>query len=79
MLKKCTVCNGKGYVVVQGIGLGFECDVCHGKGGFDVPDNKELCPTCKGKGKVTVQTDIKGLGMECNCETCLGTGLIDKM
>ena len=78
MLKKCKVCEGKGYVIVKGMGFGIGCDVCDGKGGFDVPDNKELCPECNGKGKITVPTDIKGLGMECTCKNCFGTGFIDK-
>lgn len=79
MLKKCKVCNGKGYVQLQDLGgINVSCDVCHGKGGFDVPDNKELCPKCNGKGKITVPSDI-GLAFECNCETCFGTGFIDKV
>ncbi|MCI8397266.1 MAG: hypothetical protein HFJ52_06550 [Clostridia bacterium] len=77
MLKKCKVCNGKGHVFVEGFGINVSCDVCHGKGGFDVPENKELCPECNGKGKVTVMTDL-GFGIECNCENCFGTGFIDK-
>lgn len=77
MLKKCTICKGKGYFIPEGWSIAFECDACHGKGGFDVPDNKELCPECKGKGKVTVMIN-HGLGIENNCEKCLGTGFIDK-
>lgn len=77
MLTKCKVCNGNGHIRPEGWGIAFECDICRGKGGFDVPDNKELCPECNGKGKVTVMSPL-GFGIENNCENCFGTGFIDK-
>lgn len=80
MLTKCKTCEGKGYVIPEGLGFGIECSTCHGKGGFDVPENKELCPECGGKGKGCVITKIGGaeVGIETNCENCFGTGFIDK-
>lgn len=77
MLTKCKVCNGKGYYIPEGWGIGVSCSACHGKGGFDIPDNKELCPDCNGSGNVTVMTDL-GFGIAVNCERCFGTGFIDK-
>lgn len=77
MLKKCKACNGEGRVFLEGFSINFMCDVCHGKGGFDVPENKELCPECNGKGKVTVVTGI-GFVISNNCMNCFGTGFIDK-
>lgn len=78
MLRKCAVCNGKKNILVQPYGIYITCDVCQGKGGFDVPDNKDLCPDCKGKGKVNKLTSIGFLVIEVNCDRCFGTGLIDK-
>ena len=77
MLTKCKICNGKGYIVPKGLEIGVLCSACRGKGGFDVPDNKELCPDCNGRGKVVMMTNL-GFGVEVNCERCFGTGLIDK-
>ena len=53
------------------------CATCGGKGGFDVPENKELCPECNGRKKVNVPTGL-GIDMAVNCERCFGTGFIDK-
>ncbi len=78
MLRKCLVCNGEGHVFSESLGIAFECDVCHGKRGFDVPNDKDFCPDCKGKGKGTVMIG-PGLGIETNCERCFGTGFIDKL
>lgn len=77
MLVKCKTCDGKGHVLVKDFGIHVSCDVCRGKGGFDVPDNKELCPECNGRGTIYVLADM-GVRIECNCENCLGTGFIDK-
>ena len=77
MLTRCTVCNGQGHVFLKAWGIHVECSTCHGKGGFDVPDNKELCPECNGSGNITVMTDL-GFAIESNCENCFGTGFIDK-
>lgn len=79
MLVRCKTCEGKGHVFLKGWGINVSCDVCHGKGGFDVPAGKELCPDCKGKGKVTVMIEGTSLGIEVNCENCFGTGFIDKI
>ena len=77
MLVKCKTCSGKGHVFVEALGINVSCDVCHGKGGFDVPDNKELCPECNGKGKINVPTGM-GFCVESNCKNCFGTGFVDK-
>lgn len=78
MLKKCPACDGKKYVTHEGLGISFECSVCHGKGGFDISDNKDFCPECKGKGTIIVKI-TPGLGIETDCEKCFGTGFIDKV
>ena len=78
MLTECKVCKGKGYYIPEGWGFGFSCSTCHGKGGFDVPSNKELCPDCNGGGRVSVKTDL-GFEIAVNCERCYGTGFIDKV
>lgn len=80
MLIKCKTCEGKGYAIIKGLGFAVECDVCHGKGGFDVPENKELCPECNGRGTVYLKTKFgdSEIGNETNCTNCFGTGLIDK-
>lgn len=77
MLVKCKTCEGKGHVFVKELGIRVSCDVCHGKGGFDVPENKELCPECNGRGTIHVPTDM-GVHIACNCEKCFGTGFVDK-
>ena len=50
MLMKCKKCNGDGYIMVSigGSLLAISCTTCHGKGGYDVPEGKELCPDCEG-------------------------------
>lgn len=79
MLVKCKKCEGKGHILVSigGAPLAFECTTCHGKGGFDVPSNKELCPDCDGAGSRAIQTSL-GFAIEESCKTCFGTGFIDK-
>ncbi len=76
MLRKCEMCNGKGHLMLPGLNIGVSCDVCRGKGGFDVPDNKELCPTCGGSRTTTFS--IGGLKFAETCKTCYGTGFVDK-
>lgn len=78
MLVKCKECDGKGFVEasIDGAPIRFSCTTCKGKGGFDVPDNKELCPVCNGKGAKMVS--IMGLNVDQNCEKCFGTGMVDK-
>ena len=77
MLVKCKECHGRGFHHINGMGLCFSCKTCKGKGGFDVPDNKELCPECEGAGTIMLPTQL-GFSIESNCEKCYGTGLIDK-
>lgn len=77
MLVKCEACNGNGYFQMEGTKVCFECAACKGKGGFDVPDNKELCPKCNGTGSAYVRADF-GVFVECDCKNCFGTGFIDK-
>lgn len=78
MLVKCKDCKGKRYIEVKQLGgLKVSCATCGGKGGFDVPENKELCPECNGRKKVNVPTGL-GIDMAVNCERCFGTGFIDK-
>lgn len=76
MFKKCKICNGKGFVENKDWGKLF-CNICQGKGGFDVPNDKELCPECYGRGHYTVETNC-GRNIEQNCLKCSGTGFIEK-
>lgn len=78
MLVRCETCKGKGHVFVEGWGITVSCDVCHGKGGFDVPAGKELCPVCKGKRSICVPTPF-GFQVEEGCKNCFSTGFIDKV
>lgn len=83
MLVRCESCKGKGHVWIESWGINVTCDVCHGKCGFDIPAGKELCPDCKGKGKVEamIQGALPGfdIPIDVNCENCFGTGFIDKI
>ena len=49
MLTTCKDCNGKGRVMKKEWGIQITCLTCKGKGGFDVPENKALCPECNGR------------------------------
>ena len=51
---------------------------CKGKGGFDVPEGKEICPECKGSGHVVVKLEGWGICVQQNCKNCYATGFIDK-
>ncbi len=77
MFVKCKICDGKGYYVPRGWSISFFCSSCHGIGGFDVPESKELCPKCGESGQITEISEF-GFGIEIPCEKCSGTGFIDK-
>ena len=77
-IEKCEACNGNKRILVSPYGLYVECDVCKAKGYFEVPEDKDLCPDCKGKGKVYKLTNIGFLVIEAICEKCSGTGFVDK-
>ena len=50
------------------------CDVCHGSGSVE-SDHPATCPTCGGRGHITVDTGIFGV-MEMTCPECEGTGRV---
>ena len=52
--------------------LDEECDLCHGKGGF----NEETCPTCHGSGTVTSEqhTLFGSFMTKTTCPNCRGVG-----
>ncbi len=78
MLVKCKECNGEGFVFSEELKFGFTCSACKGKGGFDVPEGKEICPECKGSGHVVVIPEGWGIGIQQNCKNCYATGFVDK-
>lgn len=78
MFVKCKICDGKEYFVPRGWnGVSFHCSTCHGTGGFDVPDGKDLCPKCNGSGQIAEISEF-GFGIEASCKICSGTGFVDK-
>ncbi|MBM6775256.1 DnaJ domain-containing protein [Olsenella profusa] len=50
------------------------CDVCHGSGSV-VSEHAETCPTCGGRGHITVDTGIFGV-VAMTCPECEGTGKV---
>ncbi len=48
------------------------CDVCHGTGSVET-GHSETCPTCSGRGHITVDTGLFGV-MGMTCPECEGTG-----
>ena len=50
------------------------CDVCHGSGSVE-SDHSETCPTCGGRGHITVDTGLFGV-MAMTCPECEGTGRV---
>ena len=76
MKVKCVQCKGKGYYMLQELGINVECSVCGGRGSFEVPDGKKLCPDCKGSGRVPMDTGL-GFFIEAICEKCGKTGFVD--
>lgn len=50
------------------------CDVCHGSGSVE-SDHPETCPTCGGRGHITVDTGLFGV-MAMTCPECEGTGRV---
>lgn len=50
------------------------CDVCHGSGSVE-SEHSETCPTCGGRGHITVDTGIFGV-MAMTCPECEGTGRV---
>ncbi len=50
------------------------CDVCHGSGSV-VSEHAETCPTCGGRGHITVDTGLFGV-MAMTCPECEGTGKV---
>lgn len=50
------------------------CDVCHGSGSVESA-HPETCPTCGGRGNITVDTGIFGV-MAMTCPECEGTGRV---
>lgn len=77
MFVKCKKCGGRGYLITVGVGMGNICPVCNGKCGFEIPEDKILCPQCLGKTTQTVKMGY-GISFECTCDKCFGTGYIDK-
>lgn len=53
------------------------CDVCHGQGSVH-SEHPETCPTCEGRGRISVDlSSIFGIGvMEMECPECEGTGKV---
>lgn len=53
------------------------CDVCHGSGSVHA-EHSESCPTCGGRGRISVDLgSIFGIGvMEMECPECEGTGRV---
>ena len=53
------------------------CDVCHGTGSVHA-EHSETCPTCGGRGRISVDLgSIFGIGvMEMECPECEGTGRV---
>ena len=78
MYVKCTVCGGKGADISTspaGWRLTIQCNVCCGKGGFDIPDGTHLCLGCKGRGKkCVIQGGWPGRAVHVDCEFCDGKG-----
>ena len=77
MIVKCRKCYGKGIMITKNWGV-RTCDICQGKGEFNIPDNKELCPNCNGKCLIHEKIKYTNLYTEKLCEKCAGTGYIDK-
>lgn len=77
MIVKCEVCGGKGYCILKRSKVAFSCSICKGKGHIYVPENKMLCPKCKGGKYATVMLS-EDVFIKTNCEECLGNGFIDK-
>ena len=50
------------------------CDVCHGSGSVE-SDHPATCPTCGGRGHITVDTGLFGV-MAMTCPECEGTGRV---
>lgn len=50
------------------------CDVCHGSGSV-VSEHATTCPTCGGRGHITVDTGLFGV-MGMTCPECEGTGRV---
>ena len=50
------------------------CDVCHGSGSVE-SDHPATCPTCGGRGHITVDTGIFGV-MAMTCPECEGSGRV---
>ena len=82
MYVKCTACGGKGYDISNspaGWRLTIRCDVCRGKGGFNIPEDTCLCPKCKGRGtKCVIQGEWPGRAVEVECEECFGKGYLEQ-
>lgn len=74
MLKKNDAYKG---IKLPNLGINAQCDVCHEKGGFDVPISKKSCPDCGGKRKFLVPLNT-GITIECRCDTCSKTGFTHK-
>lgn len=50
------------------------CEVCHGTGSVQ-SEHSETCPTCGGRGSITVDTGLFGV-MMMTCPECEGTGKV---
>lgn len=50
------------------------CDVCHGSGSVE-SDHPATCPTCGGRGHITVDTGLFGV-IAMTCPECEGTGRV---
>jgi len=74
MFLECKICNGKGNIENKEWGK-ISCTVCHGKGGFDIPNDKVLCPECNGNAHYKVIAN-RGRELNPNCVKCSGTGYI---
>ncbi len=72
----CLVCKGHPNRVSSVLKVRISCPTCHGEGGFDIPDDKELCPVCKGETKVFIPgTQYRE---KCDCDKCKALGYVHK-
>ena len=49
----------------------------HIKNYIEIEEGEELCPKCKGKGRVNVPSVVKFYNVTLCCDKCLGDGKID--
>lgn len=78
MWVKCKECNGKKEVIVEGANIRVSCFACRGKGGFEVPKGKTICPDCGGSGRVKLPISLAGFRTMQSCKRCRATGFVSK-